>query len=104
MLKVTFLGEETVDDGGPRREFLSFLMKEAFHTSGLFYNVEAVTANKFFLVGKISTSLIQRGQPPPSFARAVADFVVFDEVKSSPCLDDIPDYEVRQKLKEVHCQ
>ena len=114
MLKVTFLGEEAVDDGGPRREFFSFLMKEAFHTSGLFsgwpsnvvplHNVEAV-ANNFFLVGKmISTSLIQGGQPPLCFARAVADFVVFDEVKSSPCLDDIPDYEVRQKLKEVHCQ
>ena len=35
LLKVTFIGEGAVD-GGPRREFFNLLMKDAFHSSGLF--------------------------------------------------------------------
>lgn len=112
MLKVTFIGEASVDDGGPRREFFSLLMKEAFCSSGLFsgwpsnvlpiHSIEAVAHNKFYLVGKMmSTSLIQGGQPPLCLAKAVADFIVFDRVKSLPCVEDIPDHPVRKKLKQV---
>ena len=36
MLKVTFIGEGAVDDGGPRREFFSILMRDTFAKSGLF--------------------------------------------------------------------
>lgn len=112
MLKVIFVGEPSVDDGGPRREFFELLMREAFTTSGLFvgwpqnviptHNVQALADNKYYVVGKIiATSLVQGGQPPVCFSPAVADYLVFDEVKSSPCLQDIPDYDVRQKLEKV---
>ena len=36
MLKVTLIGEGAVDDGGPRREFFSILMRDTFAKSGLF--------------------------------------------------------------------
>ena len=112
MLKVTFIGESAVDDGGPRREFFQLLLQEAFSRSGLFvgwpdhvipiHNVEAVANNKFYLVGKmISTCLVQGGQPPVCFSAAVADYIIFDEVKSAPCIADIPDCSVRQKLEKV---
>lgn len=59
VLKVRFIGDSaTVDDGGPRREFLSILIKDIFNMSGLFngwpnnvcpvHNVKAVAENKFW--------------------------------------------------------
>ena len=110
VLKVTFIGEEAVDDGGPRREFFSLLVKDTFHSSGLFtgwpsnvvpeHSVEAVATNKFYVVGKMmATCLVQGGQPPLCFAKAVADVLVFGKIKSLPCLEDIPDYEVWEKMK-----
>ena len=71
-LKVVFVGESSVDSGGPRRELFQLLMKEAFTKSGIFagwpnnvvpsHNVEAVAINKYYIVGKmIATSLVQSG-------------------------------------------
>ena len=103
MLKVCFVGEPAaVDDGGPRCEFFSLLTRAIFCTSGLFsgwpehvvplHDVHAVANNKFYLVGKmLATCLVQGGEPPVCFAKAVADYIVFDKVSSPPCIDDIPD-------------
>ena len=113
-LKVNFIGESSVDEGGPRREFFQLALKEAFTTSGLFcgwpenvvpiHNVEAVANNNFYTIGKlIATCLVQGGQPPVCFAGAVADYLVYNEIKCQPCLDDIPDYTVQQNLKKVSC-
>ena len=112
MLKVTFIGEESVDDGGPRREFFQVHMRECFNKSGLFvgwpsntvpvHNVEAIANNKFYIVGKmLSTCIIQGGQPPVCFSQGIADYLVYDEIRSKPCLEDIDDYAVRQKLLKV---
>ena len=59
LLKVTFIGEPSVDDGGPRRELFTLLMRELFVKSGLFtgwpehvvpvHNVPALVDNKFLL-------------------------------------------------------
>ena len=109
LLKVVFVGEPSVDEGGPRRDFFQLLMKEAFTSSGLFagwpqnvvpmHSVKAVAAN---IVGKmIAMCLVQGGQPPVCFAAAVADYIVFDEVKSEPSLNDIPDHTVWNKLEKV---
>lgn len=113
MLKVVFIGEASVDEGGPRREFFRLLMKEAFSASGLFvgwpsnvvpiHNIEAVACNKYFVIGKmISTCLVQGGQPPVCLAPAVAEYLVYDEVRCAPDLQDVYDYSVRQKLEKVY--
>ena len=84
-------------------------MKEAFTTFGLFcgwpenvvpiHNVEAV-ANNFYTIGKlIAPCLVQVGQPPVCFAGAVADYLLYNEIKCQPCLGDILDYTVQQNLK-----
>ena len=87
-------------------------MREAFSTSGLFvgwpcnvipfHNIQALANNDFYLIGKIiSTSIIQGGQPPVCFAAPVADFLVYNEIRCSPSLEDIPDVDLREKLRKV---
>lgn len=112
LLKVVFVGEPSVDDGGPRREFYQLLMKEVFTLSGLFtgwpenvvpvHNVTAVASNKFYVIGKMITAcLVHGGQPPVCFSRAVAEYLVYNEIKCEASLDDIPDHVIRQKLTKV---
>ena len=111
MLKVQFIGEASVDYGGPRRELFHLLMHEIFK-SPLFagfpsnvvpvHNIKAVSNNTYLVVGKmISTCIIQGGEVPACFASPVADYLVFDRVVSPVCLDDIYDYEIRDCLKQV---
>jgi hypothetical protein len=43
------------------------------------HNINAVSDNKYYIIGKmIATSIIQGGQPPLCFSAAVADFLVYD--------------------------
>ena len=66
------------------------------------HNVDAVEQIKYFVVGKmIATAIVQGGQPPVYFAGAVADFLVFDSVKSPVDVEDIPNFEIRQSLEKV---
>ena len=114
VLKVCFIGDPSaVDDGGPRREFFSLLIKEMFSMSGLFHgwpenvcpihDFTAVASNKFYVIGKMLAScLIQGGEPPVCFSRAVADYIVNKKVTSAPCINDIPDYEIKQLLLKVN--
>ena len=112
MLKVQFIGEEAVDAGGPQRELFHLLTHEMFMASTLFegfpshvipyYKAEAVANNTYYYMGKMmSTSVVQGGEVPVCFAKAVADYLVYDEVKSPVCLDDIPQTNVRESLHKV---
>ena len=66
------------------------------------HNNNAVAENKYYLVGKIiATSLVQGGEPPVCFSAAVADFIVYDYVRSKPCIDDIPESDVCEAMKKV---
>ena len=66
------------------------------------HNIDAVATNKYYVVGKMLAScLVQGGQPPVCFAHAVADYLVYDQVRSNPCIEDIPDYEVQQFMLQV---
>ena len=110
LLKVVFVGEPCVDEGGPRREFFQLVIKEVFTMSGLLHgwpqnvvlthNVQAVADNQYFLVGKlIAMCLVQGGQPPVCFSAAVADYLVYGKITSNPCIDDIYDPKVKEKSK-----
>ena len=111
MLQVRFLGEEAVDEGGPRRELFHLLTHEMFRSS-LFvgfpnhvipvHNIKAVGDSVYYTIGKmLSTCIIQGGEVPVCFAKAVADYLVFDRVCSPVCLEDIPDHEVQDCLQKV---
>lgn len=112
MLKIIFVGEAALDEGGPRREFFHLLMREIFKSS-LFsgfpsnvvpvHNIKAVSNNTYFVIGKmISTCIIQGGEVPACFAKAVADYLIFERVVSPVCLNDVCDYEIRDCLKQVN--
>ena len=112
LIRVVFIGEEAVDEGGPRREFFHLLTRDIFCKSGLFvgypdhvvpsHNVRAVEQNKFYIAGRmISTSLVQGGEAPACFSKAIADYIVYGDVRSPTCIDDIPNFEIKSILKEV---
>ena len=93
MLKVTFIGEASVDEGGPHREFFQLSVKEVLRMPSLFtgwphnvvpqHNVEAVANNTYFTIGKLlATCLIQGEEPPACFSPGIADFIIYDEVLS----------------------
>ena len=75
MLKVHFIGEGAVDEGGPRREFFHLLIQEILSKSGFFdgfpervillYDVTGIANNTYYIIGKmISTCIIQGGEAP----------------------------------------
>ena len=114
MLKVHFIGEGAVDEGGPRREFFHLLIQEIFSKSGFFdgfpervillHDVTGIANNTYYIIGKmISTCIIQGGEAPTCFASAVADYLVYREIKSPLCLDDITNLRIRDLLQQVMC-
>lgn len=104
MFKVRFIGESAENEGGVKREFFQRLVKAAFQSQAMFSGwpchtipVHIITSfiNDFFLVGvMIAMTLIQGGQAPACFSPAVADYLVFNDIWSKPCIDDIPDADV----------
>lgn len=92
--------------------FFQLAMKDAFTTTGLFagwpenvvpvHNVGAVVNNDYYVIGKIvAICLVQGGQPPACFCTTVSGYLVYNEIKCKPCINDIPDYSLRQKLQKV---
>lgn len=111
-LKVVFIGEASVDEGGPHCEFFQLALKEIFVKSGLFAgwphnvlpvpNIGAVVQNQFYVVGRlISTCLVQGGEAPVCFSRAAAEFLAYNEIRCNPCIFDIHDVIVQEKLLQV---
>ena len=113
MLRITFLGESAVDGGGPCREFFRLLLADLFTVSGLFvgypssvtaaHNVVSLENGDFAIAAKVVvTSIVQGGLAPHCFSAAIADFIVYGEVRSPVNLNDIADSDVREKMKKVH--
>ena len=112
LLKVRFIGEPAVDQGGPRREFFRLFLSEMGQKSGLFCgwpnhvspvsNSQAVANKTFFTCGKVvALMVIQGGQAPCCFSRPITDFIVNDEIYYSGNLQDIPDSDIQEKLEKV---
>ena len=111
MLQVRFVGEEAVDEGGPRREFVHLLLQEIFK-SHLFsgfptnvvprHNIKAVAENTFYYIRKIiATCIVQGSEAPVCFAKACADYLIHGRVGTPDCLEDISDPQIRESLEKV---
>ena len=85
-IRVTFLGEPAVDDGGPRREFFMLLMEalnsQEFFLSGeptrrvLKHNTQAFDREVYYTIGKmVALSIIHGGPAPTFFADPVIDYL-----------------------------
>ena len=106
------VGEAGVDDGGPRREYLQLMMAAMSEQSELLdsptnrrlfqHNVLVAEKGHFCIMGCfIVLSLTQGGPAPAFFAPSVVDHFVGGSINVRPCVRDIPDYDVQEKLIKV---
>ena len=75
-LKVIFIGEPGVDDGGPKREYFRLLLQEIAHSNMYFrgpiekrlpaHNVLAIQDNVYFHIGQIIAMSLVHGGPVSS--------------------------------------
>ena len=116
-LKVRFIGEPAVDDGGPRREFFHLFYNSMSQASSMFqilpnecgislnHNIQALAAEKFAACGKIiALGLLQGSEAPHCFCKEVSDFLVYGAIKDPECaymLKSIPNSEISGKLNQV---
>ena len=112
-IKVKFVGEPGIDQGGPRREFFRLCLIDALNHASLFcgplysrfplHNATAVLQKSFVYVGwLISMSLTQGGPGPSCFAPWIFNYLCKGITDSSVAINDIPSPEVQQLLLEVH--
>ena len=111
-LRVVFIGEPAVDDGGPLREFLYRLMLALSQNEMLFcgpttsrvprHNLVELERRTYFYIGVIiALSLIHGGPGPQFFSPAVADYIVYGVQSVKAKVVDVPDIEVREKIQKV---
>lgn len=111
-LKIVFVGEAGVDDGGPLREFLYGVITAVFRSEKYFcgpdlnrvprHNVVELSKNSFYFIGAlVALSLINGGPAPGCFTDAVADYFAYGIKKVSACVMDIPDIEIRRNVNKV---
>ena len=108
-LNITFIGEQAHDAGCPLREFfhLLSLSKNCSLFSGqeckriLAHNVTALQQQEYLLVGRcIALALLYGGSAPHFFSEAVVSYLL-DEPMNESAIDDIPDQDIREKVKKV---
>ncbi|KAK1902774.1 G2/M phase-specific E3 ubiquitin-protein ligase [Dissostichus eleginoides] len=101
--------EEGLDTGGPKREFLSLLMKELnkrpifdgpVESRYLVYNSTAIREDEYYLAGKMIAVSIVHGGPGPNFLSE--DLVSYISGQSSfkASVGDITDEEIGKVLQE----
>ncbi len=111
-IRVSFVGEPAVDEGGPLREFLHLLMGCIATNNGLFSgreecrvpaaNLAELGRNTYKHVGEmIAVSLVHGGPAPAFFAPSVADYILNGMKKVNATVSEVPSLEVAEKLKKV---
>ena len=112
-IRVSFIGEPAVDEGGPLREFLQLLIGEIATNNALFCgseecrvpvpNMTELGKGTYKYVGAmLAVSLIYGGPAPAFFAPSTAQYMIrgdLDHIKASAC--EVPDYDILQKLQKV---
>ena len=108
-LKVQFVGEPAVDQGGPKREFFTLINREATThllsgNSGIFrHNVLALNDKEFFKFGQLTAlGLLQGSSGPRCFTQSVSDYIIYGNTDSlSPSIKEIPVDKVKDKMQQL---
>ena len=116
-LKVRFIGEPAVDDGGPKREFFPLFHAAMAHATAMFqelpdgygitlnHNIQSLNAGKFATCGQILVmGLLHGSEAPHCFSKAASDFLVYGSVNNpnyKEMVQSLPDREVQGKLAQV---
>ena len=107
-MRITFVGEEAVNDGGPRREFFTLALQEMAKDGNilqgpeysriLIHNVRALASRKFFCAGMlVAVSLTNGGPGLACLAEAVFAYIG-NGIQGTihPDLRLIPDEEIQK--------
>ena len=110
-IKVTFLGEPAIDDGGPCREYLRLLMKAVSQHSLLtgpplrkvmVHNTLALQKQYYRYLGEaIVLSVTQGGPGPLCFAQSIVDYLQGGIERVTPRIEDIPNDNIQELLRRV---
>lgn len=114
-LKIEFIGESAIDDGGPRREYFRLGMHELRQNSALFqgaldkrvpvHNLHLLNSKEYREVGRFFAMSILQGGPAPQFlSPTVAHYLLHGDEGLQPEIADIPDCEVRAKIQKACAQ
>ena len=111
-LKVQFVGEPAVDQGGPRNEFFTLLHKQ-INSSSLFtgepgkklfsHNVPALQRNDFLIYGQLCSLGVMQGSPSPAFfASPAVDYILYGKLEKVKIeISDVPNAKAKNKLQEL---
>ena len=112
-IKVAFIGEPGVDDGGPRREFFRLLL-ESIGRSNMYFrgpvgrripssNALALHDQIFFYIGQIfGLSLLHDGPFVRWLAPVVVNYILGVDASDGLSVEDIPDKEIGAKVEKVY--
>ncbi|XP_061597519.1 G2/M phase-specific E3 ubiquitin-protein ligase-like [Cololabis saira] len=102
--------EEGVDTGGPKREFLSLLMKKLnqrpifdgpAESRYLVYNATAIREDEYSLVGKMIAVSIVHGGPGPNFLSRDLVSHIAGQSSFTSSIRDITDEEIGKVLQQI---
>ncbi|XP_037309090.2 G2/M phase-specific E3 ubiquitin-protein ligase-like isoform X2 [Pungitius pungitius] len=103
--------EEGIDTGGPKREFLSLLMKSLnkrpifdgpAESRYLVYNSTAIREDEYSLAGKMIAVSIVHGGPGPNFLSKDLVSHISGQSSFNACIEDITDEEIGKVLQKIH--
>lgn len=112
-ISIIFLGESAIDDGGPKREFFTLVLKPIKENNSrmdgplyarvLRHNTTSLQENQYLYIGKLMALSIVHGGPSPSFfSECVVDYIFSGMAAVVPSIDDIPDFSIRQQVEMVY--
>jgi hypothetical protein len=112
-IRVTFLGDSGVDEGGPGREYFyltlqcvaddNSILQGPCGTRSFKHNPQALMEKKYFYAGQlIALSLANGGPGIPCLCEAVYSYLCYGlNLRVYPTMLDIPDDDIKEKLEQV---
>jgi len=104
----------TVDDKGPRREFLRLLRNDLVQSTGIFqetakkgayvltHNATKLNNHEYYMAGRaFAMCIIFGGEPPSLLSESMYDYITIGYDRSTPCIDDVPYFQYRAILEKV---
>ena len=112
-VRVTFIGEPAVDDGGPCREFFSLALMKMSEDTTVFqgppqcrsfvHNIQGLQKRTFFYAGLfLGLSLANGGPGLGCLAKTIYSYLCYGLQNRRECYEEeIPYYEIREQLQQV---
>jgi len=112
-VRITFIGEPAVDDGGPRREFFSLALKKMSEDGTIFqgslecrsfvHNIQGIQTRRFFYAGLfVGISLANGGPGLGCLAKSIYSYLSHGLQKRREFREEeIPCDKVKEQLQQV---